>query len=53
MEDGCEGDEDPEPHMKVAFIGIGNRVLDPAKMNRGIFVQRGVPDVQELIESAK
>ena len=39
--------------MKVAFIGISNWALDPAKMNRGILVQRGVPDVDELIQSAK
>ena len=39
--------------MKVAFIGISNWALDPAKMNRGILVQRGVPDVNELVESAK
>ena len=53
LEDGCEGDEEPQPHMKVAFIGISNWALDPAKMNRGILVQRGVPDVNELVESAK
>ena len=39
--------------MKVAFIGISNWALDPAKMNRGILVQRGVPGVQELIDSAE
>ena len=53
LEDGCEGDEEPQPYMKVAFIGISNWALDPAKMNRGILVQRGVPDVDELVESAK
>ncbi|CAG2252471.1 RNF213 [Mytilus edulis] len=37
----------------VAFIGISNWALDPAKMNRGILVQREVPDITELIESAK
>ena len=39
--------------MKVAFIGISNWAIDPAKMNRGILVQREVPDVTELIESAE
>jgi len=53
LEDGCEGDEDPAPYKKVAFIGISNWALDPAKMNRGILVQRGVPDEQELEDSAK
>jgi len=53
LEDGCEGDEEPAPYKKVAFIGISNWALDPAKMNRGILVQRGVPDEQELEDSAK
>ncbi|XP_052083737.1 E3 ubiquitin-protein ligase rnf213-alpha-like [Mytilus californianus] len=52
LEDGCLGDEKPEPHKKVAFIGISNWALDPAKMNRGIFVQRDVPDIEELLSSA-
>ena len=39
--------------MKVAFIGISNWALDPAKMNRGILVQRGVPDNRELQDSAE
>lgn len=53
LEDGCEGDEEPEAYKKVAFIGISNWALDPAKMNRGILVQRGVPDETELVESAR
>ncbi|VTJ74162.1 Hypothetical predicted protein [Marmota monax] len=52
LEDGCiEGD--PAPHQKVGFIGISNWALDPAKMNRGIFVSRGSPSEKELIESAR
>ncbi|XP_052808603.1 E3 ubiquitin-protein ligase rnf213-alpha-like isoform X2 [Mya arenaria] len=53
LEDGCQGDEKPEPFMKVAFIGISNWALDPAKMNRGILVQREVPDLEELQNSAR
>ncbi|XP_052807608.1 E3 ubiquitin-protein ligase rnf213-alpha-like isoform X3 [Mya arenaria] len=53
LEDGCQGDEDPEPFLKVAFIGISNWALDPAKMNRGILVQREVPDLEELQNSAR
>ncbi|XP_041354620.1 E3 ubiquitin-protein ligase rnf213-alpha-like [Gigantopelta aegis] len=53
LEDGCHGDETPEPYKKVAFIGISNWALDPAKMNRGILVQREVPDEMELLESAE
>lgn len=33
---------------RVGFIGISNWVLDPAKMNRGIFVNRNSPSVDEL-----
>ncbi|KAM3924826.1 E3 ubiquitin-protein ligase RNF213-like [Leptodactylus fuscus] len=51
LEDGCI-DDDPLPHKKVGFIGISNWALDPAKMNRGIFVSRGDPSKKELIESA-
>ncbi|XP_041331790.1 E3 ubiquitin-protein ligase RNF213-like, partial [Pyrgilauda ruficollis] len=52
LEDGCV-DDVPDPHKKVGFIGISNWALDPAKMNRGIFVSRGDPSREELIESAK
>ncbi|XP_063149004.1 E3 ubiquitin-protein ligase RNF213 [Candoia aspera] len=52
LEDGCI-DDDPLPHRRVGFIGISNWALDPAKMNRGIFVSRGDPNKNELIESAK
>ncbi|KAI6647030.1 E3 ubiquitin-protein ligase [Oopsacas minuta] len=38
---------------RVAFIGISNWSLDPAKMNRGIMVARGDPDVEELNASAR
>ena len=53
LEDGCEGNRKPEPWMKCAFIGISNWALDPAKMNRGIFVQRGTPKDDELEQIAK
>ncbi|XP_030361798.1 E3 ubiquitin-protein ligase RNF213 isoform X3 [Strigops habroptila] len=52
LEDGCI-DDVPLPHKKVGFVGISNWALDPAKMNRGIFVSRGDPSREELIESAK
>ncbi len=38
---------------RVAFIGISNWALDPAKMNRGVMVTRGDPDEDELVLSAK
>ncbi|CAG2186352.1 RNF213 [Mytilus edulis] len=53
LEDGCPDDEEPAPYKKVAFIGISNWALDPAKMNRGILVRREVPNEVELINSAK
>ena len=45
--------ESEEMKDRVAFIGISNWSLDPAKMNRGIMVSRGDPDLSELEESAK
>ncbi|XP_071951998.1 E3 ubiquitin-protein ligase rnf213-alpha-like [Antedon mediterranea] len=53
LEYGSEEEDNPPDYKKVAFIGISNWALDPAKMNRGILVSRGVPDEAELIESAK
>ena len=37
--------------LRVGFIGISNWVLDPAKMNRGIFVNRSSPSKEELKET--
>lgn len=37
----------------MAFIGISNWALDPAKMNRGVMVTRGDPSEEELVFSAK
>ena len=48
-DDVIETDEKPQ---RVAFIGISNWALDPAKMNRGIMLSRGEPDVKELVDSA-
>ena len=38
--------------VQVAFIGISNWALDPAKMNRGILLSRGVPSKEDLNTSA-
>ena len=38
---------------RVAFIGISNWALDPAKMNRGVMVTRADPSKEELVFSAK
>ena len=37
----------------VGFVGISNWALDPAKMNRGIFVIRGDPSNNDLALTAK
>ncbi len=37
----------------MAFIGISNWALDPAKMNRGVMVTRADPSEEELVFSAK
>ena len=42
-----------ERQERVAFIGISNWALDPAKMNRGVMVTRGDPTEDELELSAK
>lgn len=56
LEDGTAGlnpeDMEIKPEERVAFIGISNWALDPAKMNRGIMVTRCPPEPQELIKSA-
>ncbi|XP_065675221.1 E3 ubiquitin-protein ligase rnf213-alpha-like isoform X3 [Hydra vulgaris] len=59
LEDGTDGSEeltldDSSPNSKrVAFIGISNWSLDPAKMNRGIMLYRGQPKFDELVETAR
>lgn len=53
LEDGCIDNDKPDPHMKVGFVGISNWALDPAKMNRGVFVSRWDPSENELVETAK
>ena len=42
-----------EPYQKVGFVGISNWALDPAKMNRGIFVTRGKPSNDDLHKTAE
>lgn len=42
-----------EDWHKIGFIGISNWVLDPAKMNRGIFVNRTNPSINELKETVE
>lgn len=59
LEDGTDGSEhlllgDPvSKDKRVAFIGISNWALDPAKMNRGIMLSRSPPAFQELIKTAR
>ena len=38
---------------RVAFIGLSNWALDPAKMNRGIMLCRNEPDGDELEATAR
>jgi energy-coupling factor transporter ATP-binding protein EcfA2 len=44
--------EPADAGKSVAFIGISNWALDPAKMNRGIHVNRSTPGLQDLVDSA-
>ena len=52
VEEG-NGIRKPSEHSKVAFIGISNWALDPAKMSRGILVSRTTPDHKELAQCAR
>ena len=53
LEEGTDSDEKAHDYQKVAVIGISNWALDPAKMNRGLFVSRGEPDINELIATSR
>eukprot|EP00731_Ephydatia_muelleri_P024235 Em0016g506a len=57
LEDGTEGADDTQQiiarEKRVAFIGISNWALDPAKMNRGVMLTRGEPTSEELTLSAR
>ena len=56
LEDGTATAEEPgtaSDHHRVGFIGLSNWALDPAKMNRGIMLSRGVPNEDELYDSAR
>ncbi|XP_077981790.1 E3 ubiquitin-protein ligase RNF213-like [Glandiceps talaboti] len=54
LENGCIEDTDtPAAWKKVGFIGMSNWALDPAKMNRGIFVVRDVPSILEIEKTAR
>ena len=56
LEDGtatAEESRTTSDHHRVGFIGLSNWALDPAKMNRGIMLSRGVPSEVELRDSAR
>ncbi len=56
LEQGCtiDGEKiEKDDFHRVAFVGISNWALDPAKMNRGICVSRVLPNQEELMKTAK
>ena len=59
LEDGTDGSEDltftdtADKRKRVAFVGISNWALDPAKMNRGIMLCRSPPNFEELANTAR
>jgi len=53
LEYGCKGKQKHKDPVKSAFIGISNWALDPAKMNRGIYLQRDNPKSSDLLQTAK
>ena len=56
LEDGTDGSDymagTISKDKRVAFVGISNWALDPAKMNRGIMLSRGQPSEEELFHTA-
>ena len=57
LEDGDQIDDEiiqtEDSFTRVAFIGLSNWALDPAKMNRGIMLCRNEPDDDELEATAR
>ena len=59
LEDGTDGSEDLTmtggelKNKRVAFVGISNWALDPAKMNRGVMLCRSPPGFEELVNTAR
>lgn len=59
LEDGGQNDDDviqlqtEDRFTRVAFIGLSNWALDPAKMNRGIMLCRNEPNGNELEATAR
>ena len=45
--------ETGDSFSRVAFIGLSNWALDPAKMNRGIMLSRNEPSENELEETVR
>lgn len=46
-------DQKEKGESRVAFVGISNWSLDPAKMNRGIMLCRSTPKSEELQKTAR
>ena len=55
LEEGSAGldGEDCQAWHRTGFIGISNWALDPAKMNRGIFLSRALPNRAQLLKTAE
>ena len=57
LEDSDKSDDDvietEDKFSRVAFIGLSNWALDPAKMNRGIMLSRNEPSESELEDTAR
>ena len=50
LEDGINKTNEQIPN--IAFIGLSNWALDPAKMNRGIMLQLEEPTLDEIVDTA-
>ena len=48
LEIGHADNEKSDNHTNCSFLGLSNWALDPAKMNRGIFLQVSAPEEDGL-----
>ena len=40
-------------HAAIGFVGLSNWAIDPAKMNRGVFLSRSDPNKEDLVCTAR
>ncbi len=48
-----EYDANQDLEKKIAFVGVSNWLLDASTQNRGIFISKPEPEIDDLIETTK